>query len=204
MNHLFITSLSKAINAYLKLDSESTGRLEKLSGRAISIELLPFHFQFQCLFTDQGVKIHTGDEMETETQIRGTPLQMMGVMMAKENRQRFFADDLVMEGDAELGQQVIALFDELQIEWEEQLSKLVGDVPSYHVGRLIRKVGNWFKQTEDSIADDINEYVHEEAQWLPSKEALQDLFHDIDAVRMDVDRAEARIQALANSISKKD
>jgi len=35
----------------------------------------------------------------------------------------------------------------------------------------------------------------------PPKESLQDFFHDIDLLRMDVDRLEARIEKIVKEVS---
>jgi ubiquinone biosynthesis protein UbiJ len=196
MKAFFLSALSKAINHYLELDPDSRVRLKRLQGKAITIELLPFHLIFQCLLTEHGIDVHMEELVPSETTIRGTPLQMVGVMINKENRHGFFADDLVMEGNAELGQQVTALFDELQVDWEEHFARLAGDVPVYHVSRFLKRATKWLKQAEESLSEDINEYIHEEAAWFPAREALQDFFQDIDAFSMDIDRAEARINQL--------
>lgn len=200
MKKLFLPSLNKAINSYLNLDPESKMRVKKLSGKAIAIELLPFHFRFQCVFSEDNVEVFSDESIETETQIRGTPLQMMGVMINKDNRQQFFAEDITITGNAELGQQVIALFDELQIDWEEHMAQFVGDVPAYHVSRLMKKMGGWLRHSENSFSQDVNEYIHEEAGLFPSNEAFQDFFNDIDALRMDVDRAEIKIKKMKENL----
>jgi ubiquinone biosynthesis protein UbiJ len=69
-------------------------------------------------------------------------------------------------------------------------------VPAYRINQFFKKTKSWFVYAEQSCAKDINEYIHEEAKWLPAREALQDLFDDIDDLRMDVDRLEARIKHL--------
>ena len=200
MKKNFLVVLSKAINTYLGLDPESKHRLHDLKGKAITIELKPFQFIFQCVFTGHGISLHTGEHAEAEATLRGTPLQLAGAMLAKENRQHFFADDLIMEGNADIGLQVVDLFDRLQIDWEEYVAQIVGDTPAYHVSRFVRNLGNWLQQSETSLTDNISEYMQEETQWLPSREALQDFFDDIDAIRSDIDRAEAKIQQLKNCI----
>lgn len=199
MKNIIFPSLAKAINAYIDLDPESQQRVSKLHGKIIAIEFLPIHLSFQCLFNENGINILTDETLEVDTTIRGTPMQMIGVMISKENRQRFFAEDLVIEGNAEIGQQVVELFDDLHIDWEEYLSKAVGDVPAYHATSFLRNLSSWLSQSEKSLSQNINEYVHEEAKWLPSREALQDFFNEIDDVRMDVDRLEARIKNLTNN-----
>jgi ubiquinone biosynthesis protein UbiJ len=204
MNMLFLPALSKAVNTALALDPESGQRLKKLQGKVITIEFLPVRFTFQCVFTAAGIEIQKEQQLASEAVIRGTPLQMLGAMLSKDNRQRFFAEDLIIEGNAELAQQVVDLFDEMEIDWEEQISRVVGDVPAYHAGRLLRGATQWLRKTTDSLSENVNEYVHEEARWVPAREALQDYFNDIDALRMDVDRAEARIQNLLAALNEKE
>lgn len=202
MKKIILPPLSKAINAYLNLDPEFKQRTNKLHDKIITIEFLPFHLKFQCCFNENGIDILTDETLISQTTIRGTPMQMLGVMLTKENRHRFFAEDLVIEGDAALGQQVIDLFDHLQIDWEEYFSKFVGDIPVYHAGRALRKLSTWFNDTEKSLSQNINEYLHEETKWLPSREALQDFFAEIDMIRMDVDRIEAKITHLKSEVSQ--
>ena len=196
MNKFFLSSLAKTINTYLQLDPLSKNRLQKLQQHVITIEFLPFHFIFQCSFTEEGVKIHPHELQDAQTKICGTPLQMLSTVILKEDRHHFFAEDLVISGNAEVGQQLIELFDELKIDWEEYLSKMVGDVPAYHTTRVITNISQWLQNTEKAFTQDVNEFLHEEITCLPPREALQDFFDDIDNLRMDVDRIEAKINLL--------
>lgn len=199
---MILTSLARAINAYLALDPESKNRLHKLQNTNITIELLPFHFIFQCEFNTTGVIIHDHEKCTAEAKLCGTPLQMLGMLLAKESRQHFFADDLRIEGNAEIGQQVVELFDELHIDWEEYLSHFTGDTPAYHLSRFVRNVKNWLQETDQNLSENIDEYIHEEAAWLPSNEALKDFYDDIDTLRMDLDRIEVKIKKLATQIDE--
>ena len=200
MKPFFLSSLTHAINSYLSMDPESLYRLQKLHGKIIRMELLPFHIILQYTFTEKGMKLLDDSSIHAETTIRGTPMQMMGVMLAKNNRQRFFAEDVMIEGNAQLGQEVIELFDEIHIDWEEHLAQIVGDVPAYHAGRAMKSIRKWLSDSESKLSQNINEYVHEEANWLPTREALNDLFNDIDTLRMDVDRAETRLAILTKNL----
>jgi ubiquinone biosynthesis protein UbiJ len=199
---MILASLTTAINAYLHLDAESKERIKPLKGKIIAIEFLPFHFIFQARFDEQGIQLLSDENLQAETTLRGTPMQMLGVMLDKKNRQRFFAEDLVMEGNAELGQHMVDLFDHLQIDWEEYLSRMAGDVPAHHAGRLFNTFKNWFTASRKDFCSDLADYLHEETRWLPSRESLNDFFSEIDLVRMDVDRAEARMKHLAQQLEE--
>jgi ubiquinone biosynthesis accessory factor UbiJ len=193
-----LSSLNKALNAYLDLDPESRERCRQLKEKIISIKFLPWDFTFYCLFKEDGIHLSFDESLIAETTIIGTPLQMLGLLADKKNRKRFFSEDVRLEGNAELGQQAITLFDHLKIDWEEHFSRFAGDAATHHASRLLRKTGEWLGAVDKSMSQNINEYVHEEAKWLPSREALKDFFADIDAARMDVDRLESRIKLIRN------
>jgi ubiquinone biosynthesis protein UbiJ len=194
----FLTQISKAVNAYLALDNQSMHRMAVLENKTMTFVLLPFHFVFQCEFQEGRFILTEGEGKSFDAKLTGTPLQLLSVMWDKQNRASFFSDDLVIEGDAELGQEVAALFDQLHIDWEEYLSQFTGDVPAYHLGQLLRRTSKWFKQSKETLSQNIDEYLHEEANCFPPLEALQDLYNDIDELRMDVDRFEARISKLVS------
>lgn len=199
-----LNNLARMINRYLLLDEKTHQRLEKLQDRIVTIELLPFHFIFQLIFTPSGVEIKEGGEEAAETIVRGTPLQMLHMFISRDNRKQFFAEDLQIEGNADLGQQVVDLFDEMDIDWEEQLAKVTGDVPSYHIHRIANGVQKWLKKTTATLRDDVSDFLHEETLWLPSKTALNEFYHEIDTLRMDVDRIEARFKHLKTTLPEED
>lgn len=202
MKQFLFSSLTKTINHLLSLDSESTARLHKLQGRSIAIELLPFGTFFELSFTEQAINIQPVAHIDNASAtIHGTPLQLISVLLAKSNRQQFFADEIKLTGSAEFAQQVMDLFDGLEIDWEEQLSQFIGDAPAYQTGRFVRGVSHWLHTTQKSLVKNVDEYIHEEAQWLPAREALNDFFHDVDTLRMDTDRIEARIHHLQTRLT---
>ena len=196
INSLFLPAFEKAINAYLRLDTESARRLKRLNGKTVTIELLPFHFIFQLEVSAAKIQCHLGERLPANTKIIGTPLRLLSVMTTKHNRQAFFADDLKMEGDAEFGRHVIELFDDLEVDWEEHCAKVIGDVPAHHLGRALISAKHWLRKTGDSFSRDISEYLHEETHIFPPPEALNDFYNDIDQLRMDVDRMEARLRRI--------
>ena len=204
MKDFFLSSLGNAINRYLALDPASRDRLNPLQGQAIAIELHPLRLSFQLLITAQGILVKTDPSLPCAATLRGTPLQLLGVMLEKNNRRVFFANDLVIEGNALLSQQIIALFDELDIDWEEQLSHFTGDAPAYHLGHFMRRMKQWLKQADNSLSQNINEFVHEEADWFPTNEALQDFFNQVDTLQLDVERAEARLRQCRDNLANQE
>lgn len=205
MKNILLTTIEKALNTYLHEDLGSRKRLAKLAGKSAAIQLLPFDIIFLCSFHPDRVSVHLDDgTTEPSATIKGTPLQLFGMLLDKDHRQQFFADDVVMEGDAEIAQQVMHLFEHVHIDWEEHASSLIGDVPAHHLGKLASRFRTWMKSTSTSFSEDANDYLHEEKAWFPHREELQEFFTDIDTIRMDTDRLEARIAHLYAQLNKEE
>lgn len=192
--------LEKAINRYLALDSESRTRMALLEGKVVTLELRGISLTVQMLFIDKTIQLKWDDFSEADLTIRGTPLNLIHLSLAPDQRQRFFAEDVVLEGNIELAQQVFAIFDELEIDWEEYISKWTGDVPAYQAGRFLRDLKRVGLRIRKTVSYNLNEYLHEEINFFPPVEQLENFFHDVDELRMDVDRLDARIQKLKESV----
>lgn len=218
MKHFLIQKIEKAINHFLALDYESANRLNALQGKTVVIDLkiatrdarakLGRSFvaknapqddicgKFAIQFENKKVEILAEIPANPDLIIKGMPLSLFGLSFSKDKRKHFFADNVVIEGNLELGQQVTDLFDQLEIDWEEPLSRWVGDVPAHQVGRAVRGLKDFTQRLCDSMSRNVTEYVHEEVELFPPREALHDFFNDVDELRMDVDRIEARIEKL--------
>lgn len=193
--------LQKTLNHYLALDPESKTRLINLQGKRIAIELLPVKIYFQLYFNATDVELTASDEIKPDTLIKSTPLSLLHMAFAQHDRQRFFAEDVTIEGNIEVGQQVIELFDAMEIDWEEYVSQWVGDVSAHQLGRVMRGLRDFGTRAKETVGQNITEYLHEEANLFPPKEALQDFFQEVDHLQMDVDRLAARIQKISQEIS---
>jgi ubiquinone biosynthesis accessory factor UbiJ len=193
---IFLGPVEKALNRYLTLDPESQKRLSALEGKNITIALKPFTIIFQLHIENGRIQLLAEESYPAQIKITGTPLSLLGLTLSSDKKHHFFSDDLVIEGSTDEGQQVIDLFDKLEIDWEEQLSKLIGDLPAHEVGSFIKKIKNWGRQSTEILIKNIDEYIHEEQAWTPPAEALNDFYHEVDELRMTADRLEAKIRNL--------
>lgn len=196
-------NMQTMLNHYLALDPESAQRLSVIHGKVVTIEFVNIGFVFQMLFTESEIKLKSTDLLKADTIIKGTPLSLLHMSLSRDDRKRFFAEDVTIEGDLECGQKVIDLFDSFEMDWEEYLSHWIGDVPAHQSGRFVRNLKNFSKNLHATFLQNTNEYIHEETNLCPPPEALQDFFHDIDSLRMDTDRLEARIEKLMKTMDTK-
>jgi ubiquinone biosynthesis protein UbiJ len=105
-----------------------------------------------------------------------------------------------VSGDAEVAQLYRELFALGRPDIEEELSRLVGDLPARGVSRFARKALSWAQQVRHTAGENIAEYLQEESRDLVNKTELEEFLRGVDGVRETADRIEARLTNLENRL----
>lgn len=202
LTQLSLNLIEKTLNHYLSLDPQLAERSKQLNGKSIAIEFKIIPIKFYVLFSSKGLHLLDDYQAPVDTTIRGTPfaLAKLGLSTAEQSRS-LFADDVEIEGDIELGQAIKQFFDNIDIDWEEQLSRLTGDVAAHQVGNMMRSARDWFSDARQTTQHNATEYVQEELRQFPPREEVNDFFTDIDTLRNDVDRIAARFERLRTQLA---
>lgn len=188
-------ALEKILARSLALDPESAHRIKKLSGRVVLFELKGTGVRFQMVFEGETVRLRWDDFLPEDLFISATPLNLIKLKLAP-GRHGFSSGDVTVTGNMMLAQDVMALFERFEPDWEEWVSGFVGDVPAHGAARLLRRMRRVIQETTRRVSENVSEYVQEEAAICPPRRALQDFYTDVDALRLSIDRLEARLSRL--------
>lgn len=194
-------AMEMAINRYLALDPAAAARMQALAGKVIGIELRDVNLCFFMLPAQDQLHVHGHFDGEADTTLRGTSLAMARMSLSDNASDSLFSGDVEISGDVELGEQFRAVIDGIDIDWEEQLSKLTGDVIAHQVGNVVRGVMQWGKKAAGTLEQDLAEYLQEESRVLPVRYDVDDFVNAVDEVRMAVDRLQARVQRLQQHLA---
>ncbi|HEB93824.1 MAG TPA: sterol-binding protein [Gammaproteobacteria bacterium] len=189
-------AIEVAVNQVLALDPDTVARLREINGKVIAIELQGLDVALYLIPTDTGLSVFGYFAGEPDTILRGSPVGMLRMGLAENASDSFFAGEVEISGDVELGGQFREILDGLDIDWEEHLSYVTGDVVAHRVGSFVRDAVDWGRKTLDTLGRDGAEYLQEESRDLPNRFEMEEFLTAVDTLRTDVDRLEARIERL--------
>jgi ubiquinone biosynthesis protein UbiJ len=107
--------------------------------------------------------------------------------------------DMQIIGDIGLAQRFQEIMQNIEIDLEEPLSKWVGDTMAYQIGKFVRGSHRFATNAGKTLAIDISEYLRFEINMLPDDLLVEEFSKDVDLIREDVDRFEARLNKLESN-----
>lgn len=101
-----------------------------------------------------------------------------------------------LHGDAHIAQQFQRLLSYAKPDIEEELSMLLGDTAAHNLGEFARRARAWGKSAVATMQQNISEYLQEESRAVPSQHEVDQFRQNVNTLRDDVARFEARLQRL--------
>lgn len=189
-------TLEQLLNQAIRLDPETPKRLSPLHGRVIELQLVGLGLSLYLIPEPNGIQLFSAFEGEADCTLRGTPLDLARMRGSQESANQLFRGSVEISGDSHLAQQFGDFLSGLDIDWEEQLSKLTGDVIAHEIGNAARGLLSWGRSQTQTFEQNLQEYLQEELRLTPSRLEIDPFFSDVDRLRDDMERLEARIARL--------
>jgi ubiquinone biosynthesis protein UbiJ len=198
-------AMEAGLNQLFAMDPETFARLERFQGRIIAFHITDMDQMLYFFPDQQGIQIISHYAGEADTTISGSLMAFSRMAMGDEKSKTaaVFKGDIRISGDIALGQHFQALFKQLDIDWEEHLSHITGDVIAHSLGNLARGFLGWGKNTIETMTLDAGEYVQYESRDIASGPEIHHFNEQIDQLRNDVERAEARLKRLLQTLENK-
>ncbi len=192
---VFAGLLQRALNEQLAGNED----LHKLANRVLGLELkgtgLTLFFQQQL----GQLMVSVEPSAEVATWIRGTPKALFGMARPQWSSA---TDQVMIEGDAGLVRDFESIMRQLDFDWEQKLSGLVGDVAAHQLGVVAKKVASFAKGVIDlgseSVAEGLQQGVRRQADGFTSTKELAKFSEQVTALSDSVEALESRLATPAN------
>ena len=193
-------AIQTAVNQFLELDQNAKSQLRILAGKVLAIEFTDLPLKLYFIPTRDDLQIFSQYDGAVDTRLRGTSVQLLAMGGSARPGESLFKGAVSIEGDIDMGQRFQDILRSIDIDWEERLSYLVGDVAAHKLGNVARSFAQWGLQTALSLQDNLGEYLKYETNSVPARFEIDQFQHEVDTLRDDVERLEARIQRITSTV----
>ena len=167
---------SLALNRLLDAEPWARERLAPFAGETVEVRSPPFPpLRFTIL---PGGRLDAGGE---------APALVVTVRFSRE---------VELAGDEELAAEVRLLLRHLRWDFEEDLSRLVGDVAAHRLAGALRALGAWPADTARRLGETLADYVIEEKRMLVARGELKQFGAAIAQLHEALAQLEKRVQRL--------
>jgi ubiquinone biosynthesis accessory factor UbiJ len=184
--------LSTMLNRNVAQSERASALARQLEGRGLALvfEGTPLTFCFRV--ADGRITLDTHDAGEIDATLSGSPLSLLSLVgPGAEDRLR--GSSIRIAGDAEVAQRFRELLQQAQPDFEEELSRVVGDVAAHQVANIARNFLGWGRKAADSFSTNVAEYLQEEGRDVPARVEVEEFLEAVDQLREATDRLDARL-----------
>lgn len=194
-----LIGLEKAINAYIKLDPDCVKKIAAIKGSSLKIVLSDLQQSFYIVATDCGLQLSSKYNKEASATISATLMQFINFYLKGASNAEMFKNKIIVSGNTSVATAFREIFQSIDIDWEEHLSKITGDAIAHHAGNSARNLLSTGKSILNSLKQNVQEYLHFEGELLPTEKQLKQFSSDVNVLRNDVERLEARFHIIKNN-----
>lgn len=193
--------LETLINQFLRYNLDGTKALKPLSEKTLTVKLAELPFPLS--FTISHEKIHvTASDAHNDCCL----ITSISTLIEFKNDQQLTDliknDKLDIQGDLKVAQRFAEIAQSLDIDWQSELAKRIGDIPTYKLGQLGRRLLNKFNFARQQIQADASEWLVHEKRLTVTTAELSYFSQDVANVKQQVSALSQRIDDLIKQSSK--
>jgi len=197
---MLLAPLESVLNRNIAGSSAARAACTRLAGKTLVVHLTSspqntlLSLYFSC--TGERMSIASKSDAPAAATLSGTPLAYLSMIGAQpESAMR--SGSVRIEGDAEVAQAFRELLKAAQPDFEEELSRVIGDVAAHQLGNFARGALQFGKRIADTFAQNVSEYLQEESRDVVTRVETDEFVEGVDKLRDDVERIEAKLAHLA-------
>jgi ubiquinone biosynthesis accessory factor UbiJ len=192
---MILEQIASTLNRNIAASSRAQALSERLEGRSLAVHVEGLRLDVVARIEGQRIALSASAEREPDASVSGTPLTLLS-LVGPGARGRLRSGAVTISGDAEIAQGFQDLLRAAQPEFEEELSRLVGDVAAHQIGNLVRSASGWGRRAAATFAANVSEYLQEESRDLVTRTELEEFLAQVDELREAGDRLQARVTLL--------
>jgi ubiquinone biosynthesis protein UbiJ len=196
-----IGMIDTALNRWIQLDPDALSTLETMQEKVIGLHITGLELKLYFFPSARGIYTLTEYAGKPDACLQTPPASLLKLAMAENAGKVILENEAVtLEGSMGLLESFMSVISGAGIDWEELLSHVVGDILAYQTGEKVRQSKGWLDESRMAMQMNVAEYLQEESRLTPAESEVAYYMDQVDELREDAERLEARIQRLQNTV----
>lgn len=202
-----IEPVEKLLHRGIDQSSQAGALCHELDGRSmvvrVDMQLLKVPLAARVAIDDGRLQISGDVDGPADVEVSGAMIELSRLM--------FTGSDIPLrdghvriQGDAEIAENFRTLFILARPDLEEELSELAGRDLGPRIASTLRNVRHLALGTLEDIADEVSDYLQEDAKHLPTRSEAEAFFDAVDELANDLARIESRLSRLSVTLEEND
>jgi ubiquinone biosynthesis protein UbiJ len=198
----WLASAEALLNRNLDATDAGASLLKRAEHSSLQVEIDGMT-RIRALVASGRLMLVPGDDTPADATISGPPMALwnlargssQGVGTAR-GATAHGTPSVQVHGNAEVAGLYREIFALARPDWEEELSRWVGDIPARQLSRAAKQALTWVRGAGRSFGENISEYLTEESRDLVNSVEHAEFLRGVDRVRETADRIDARLARL--------
>lgn len=185
------------LNRYLEADQERAAGLDSIKGKVIRLYVREIEKELLLRIQQRYIEDADSDvqaDVEISISLKIVPEFFMGADQDKLIKH----GGIEIKGDAHIASVFQNTLREIEIDWEELLSKYTGDAVAYQFGKSAKALHSFGQSLRQNLHQDMRDYLQDNIQASATQDEVDQFIQEVDNVRAKADRLEARLNRLQN------
>lgn len=196
-----LAGVEHGLNRVLQMDSTALPRLARLEGKVIEVDCQSPALKLFILPGAAGLQL-AGQWGEADCVLSAPAGSLLRLALARDKTAVLHRPEVALSGDSAVLLELAGILQDLELDWEYELSRWLGPVGSQLLAGHLRSRAGWVGDSLDSLRQTLADYLAEESRSLVGEREAQARFDELDELKLALDRLDARIDRLARNLNK--
>ena len=193
---LALASAEAAVNRVLSLDSTAQARLAPLVGKVIAIACTMPAVTIYLIPLERGIQLANEWYAPADCTLSAPAHLLLKLLTTTDKNTVLHHPNVDLEGNSGLLMELSDILQSLELDWEYEVSRWLGPLPTALMSNHLRSRSDWLAQSVQSLHLSAVDYLTEESRALVGRTEADVRFSEIDQLKLDLDRLDARIARL--------
>jgi len=195
LQQVMCSALEVTINKALSLNINSNERLNSLEEKTLAVKLAELGFPL-CFSINDGKVLVTKLIERADCTITTSIKTLQDLKKEQQLTELIKQDKLDVEGDIKIAQHFASLAETLDIDWQTELAKHIGDIATHKLVQFSKIVKNKVDLAIEQIQADSSEYLVHEQRLVVTSSQLDHFNQAVSAVKLQTEQVENRLNQL--------